>query len=317
MTSHSLSKDVMSDSTSRHSGIKSHGGSRPSMASEKSDRRLGDSSMSTTRRESKKLSRLSETVTVISDCGRAPDTCVLCGYGIPYTKCLCCDNEGHNRCIEAFYCTTGRRVNLDIWRCPKCVTLSNMKKENKEEKAQEESRASQVDMLLDIPEEHTDCPFCKIDMDLKTCECRSCVSCLKKVPRSEQEGKPQMVRYNKCLQYRDFSTKIEYKYLQDDDDKLVEEGVDEEEEEEVDSIWVRICWSVTWCLLLITFAFPIAIISAHIFIITYCFEACCECCHPVCCFFLAGIKLPGTCCRGICSGDPMCSSNDNAKLEKC
>lgn len=148
-----ISEDTVKESSPRQSTNKSQiaMGSPPSLASQrsvKSERKIGDSSFSTSRRESRKLSRLSETVTVISDCLKMPDTCVLCGNGIPYSKCLCCENEGHNRCIEAFFCTIGRRVNLNNWRCPKCVTLSNMNSESRSEKvSHEESKAVRTETL--------------------------------------------------------------------------------------------------------------------------------------------------------------------------
>lgn len=90
--------------------------------------------------------------------------------------------------------------------------------------------------MLEIPNEGIDCPFCQIDMEFKDCECQECINCRKQNTElkrcgCDQENKSQMLKYNKCLQYRDFSTKIEYKYLEEEDQV-------EEEEEEEDSIWV-------------------------------------------------------------------------------
>ncbi|KAL3272401.1 hypothetical protein HHI36_013877 [Cryptolaemus montrouzieri] len=204
-----------------------HAESAPSISS---DKRAGDSTTSASRRGSRKLSRISETVTVISNCEKDPNTCVLCGGGIPASKCFNCENEAHNRCIEAFFCTLGRKVDLRCWKCPKCVTMTHM---NKEPPKREVSKCSQVESVPD-----PDCPFCRIDMDLKNCRCQDCYESLRKNPAilkrcyCDEGGKlPPILRYNKCLQYRDFGTRFDYKSLNEEREEE-KDGKDDKEEHE-------------------------------------------------------------------------------------
>ncbi|KAK9885334.1 hypothetical protein WA026_010834 [Henosepilachna vigintioctopunctata] len=241
------------------------------------------------RRAQKRISKIQE-ITVITSCERDPDVCVLCSSGIPSTKCISCNAQGHIKCIEAFFCTVDKKLNLNAWQCPKCVTMNNLKSKDKSDTSFS---------LLNEPAQNVklDCPFCMIDMNMRNCQCDDC--------RKGTDGGSRLrdctcersntTSYKKCLHCRELGAVCTYRSLRED-------GKDMDDE---DNVGARIMWSIIWFLLLVTLAFPIAIICANLFVFIHCFESCFNISYFVGSLLMKGMKLPGTCCRGICTGRSM------------
>ncbi|XP_044760036.1 uncharacterized protein LOC123317527 [Coccinella septempunctata] len=60
--------------------------------------------------------------------GKIIDCCTLCDYGIITVTCGICFRETHKKCAEAFLRGTDKKidVNLDCWRCPRCLTMVHL-----------------------------------------------------------------------------------------------------------------------------------------------------------------------------------------------
>lgn len=60
--------------------------------------------------------------------GKIVDCCTLCDYGVITVTCGICFRETHKKCAEAFLRGTDKKidVNLDSWRCPRCLTMVHL-----------------------------------------------------------------------------------------------------------------------------------------------------------------------------------------------
>lgn len=66
------------------------------------------------------------------------------------------------------------------------------------------------------------------------------------------------------------------------------------------------CWMIIWVLVLVFFAWPIALILCPIYVILLPFKACCAGCVPVIDIVYEGILLPLVCAENAVAGTPMC-----------
>jgi len=66
------------------------------------------------------------------------------------------------------------------------------------------------------------------------------------------------------------------------------------------------CWMILWILVLIFFAWPIALFLCPFYVTLLPFKACCSGCIPFIDIIYEGILLPLLCAENAVAGKPMC-----------
>lgn len=65
-------------------------------------------------------------------------------------------------------------------------------------------------------------------------------------------------------------------------------------------------WLLIWIIILVFFAWPIAMIMCPIYVLALPWKACCDCCNPVVDGLYEAVLLPLVCAENAVAGKPMC-----------